>query len=198
MSYTEYENLNWHPFPLPLPSDAGQCQWQGGFVGCGPQTAAILLGWWAGQLGRRLPDRDRDALAARLAPELGAWLVPFSGRQRAVQPWTWLRGLNRALVAGELPLRARGHWGYRPDTGARLAHNWERGWPTVGFEFTPQVQHYGLLSAYAQAPQGLQGRLVAPLVGRPALNLQPRLGLGGVFWLEPREAPDLLGPQHHS
>ncbi|MFC6592231.1 hypothetical protein ACFP81_09640 [Deinococcus lacus] len=173
----------WRPFPLVLPSDAGQCQWRGGYVGCGPQTAAVLLGWWAAQLGRDAP--DRDTLAAELAPELGAWLVPLSGRQRAVQPWTWLLGLNRVLARQGWPLRARGHWGLRADLAARLAHNWAQGVPTVGFEFSPRAQHYGLLEAYRQGPDGLEGRLVAPLVGKAHLQLQPRLGVGGVFWLEP-------------
>ncbi|ADY25194.1 hypothetical protein Deipr_0015 [Deinococcus proteolyticus MRP] len=184
MSYTESGNQLWHPFPLPLPSDGGQCQWQGGYVGCGPQTAAVLLGWQARRLGLSLPEPERDALAARLAPQLGAWVVPFSGRQRAVQPWSWLLGLSRVLEREGLPLRARGHWGYRPDTRARLAHNWKQGIPTVGFEFSPRTQHYGLLSAYAGTAHGLEGQLVAPLVGKPTLHLQPRLGLGGVFWLE--------------
>lgn len=188
MSYTESENQLWHPFPLSLPSDAGQCQWQGGYVGCGPQTAAVLLGWWAERLGLQVP--ERDALAAELAPPLGAWVVPLSGRQRAVQPWSWLLGLNRVLEREGWPLRARGHWGYRPETRTRLAHNWAREMPTVGFEFSPRTQHYGLLRAYGETPRGLEGWLVAPLAGKSTLHLQPRLGVGGAFWLEPRRQAD--------
>ncbi|MDO4263602.1 MAG: hypothetical protein Q4C67_05335 [Deinococcus sp.] len=173
---------------MPLPSDAGQGQWRGGYVGCGPQTAAVLLGWWAPRLGLTVP--ERDALAAELAPPLGAWKVPLSGGQRAAQPWSWLLGLNRVLRAQELPLQARGHWGYRPDLRARLAHNWERGLPTVGFEFSARTQHYGLLRAYGETARGLEGQLVAPLAGKPTLHLQPRLGVGGAFWLEPRRQAD--------
>ena len=184
MSYTESGRQVWCVFPGSLPSDAGQCQWRGGYVGCGPQTAAALLGWWGERLGVTLP--ARDDLAAALAPELGAWLVPLSGRQRAVQPWRWLLGLNAALERRRLPLRARGHWGWQQDTVARLDRNWERGLPTVGFEFSPRVQHYGIVQAYRRGPAGPEGLLLAPLTGAPALRLQPRLGVGGVFWLEER------------
>lgn len=186
MSYTESEGQLWRSFPLALPSDAGQCQWQGGFVGCGPQTAAVLLGWWAGRLGLALPASERDALAVALAPDLGAWRVPLSGGARAVQPWDWLLGINRVLEREKLPLRARGHWGYRPNTAPRLAHNWAQAWPTVGFEWSPHLQHFGLLSAYGVTERGLEGLLVAPFPDKPTMYLQPRLGLGGVMWLEPR------------
>ena len=186
MSFTEQDNLTWHPFPFPLESDAGQCEWRGGLVGCGPQTAAVLLRFWSARLGLDVP--ERDALAVALAPQLGAWRVPLSGGARAVKPWTWLLGLNQALVAEEMPLRARGYWGYRLGQGLerRLDHNWTQAWPTVGFEFSLRTQHYGVLDSYAATSTGLQGHLVAPLSdSKTTLQLEPRLGVGGAFWLEP-------------
>lgn len=176
--------VSWLSFPAPLPSDGGQGRLDGALVGCGPQTAAALLTWWGARLGLAGP--PRDPLAAALVPALLAWRVPLSGGQRAVQPWRWLLGLNAVLDAAGWPLRARGHWGLRPDLAPRLARNWAQGLPTAGFEFTAQVQHYGLLQAYRPGPQGLEGLLVAPLARRPALYLQPAAGLGGVFWLEER------------
>ncbi|WP_189070469.1 hypothetical protein [Deinococcus radiotolerans] len=177
---------DWRAFPGPLPQrDGNQAQWRGGLVGCGALSAACLLRFHAERLGVPMP--DRDALAEQLAAAQGAFRVPGPQGPRATWPWAWLTGLNAHLHAQHLPLRARGRWGphlHVPMT-AHLDRLFSAGLPVIGFEFSAQEQHYGLLSAYAPGP-GLPARLH---VDGSTLHLAPRLGLGGVFWIEPVNPP---------
>ncbi|MFC6801923.1 hypothetical protein ACFQDE_09520 [Deinococcus caeni] len=153
---------------------------RGALVGCGPLSAACLLRWHADRLDRPLP--PRDALAAELLTVQRAFIVPASGGQRAVLPWDWLTGTNDWLRAQGLPLQARGLWGVRrAEALERHLHRlFSAGTPAVGLEFSPRLQHYGLLGAYAPGPD-LPARL---LVDGSDLHLAPRVGLGGVFWIE--------------
>ncbi|GHG35092.1 hypothetical protein GCM10017784_31240 [Deinococcus indicus] len=177
-----------HAFTGPRPPhDGGQGTVRGALVGCGPLSAACLLRWHADRLDRPLP--PRDALAAELLTAQRAFIVPATGGQRAVLPWDWLTGTNdwlRAqglpLRAQGLPLRARGLWGVRrAEALQRHLHRlFTAGTPAVGLEFSPRLQHYGLLSTYQPGPT-LRATL---LVDGSDLHLAPRVGLGGVFWIE--------------
>ena len=179
-----------HAFTGPRPShDGGQGTVRGALVGCGPLSAACLLRWHADRLDVPLP--PRDALAAELLTAQRAFIVPATGGQRAVLPWDWLTGTNDWLRAQALPLRARGLWGVR--RADALEHHLHRlftaGTPAVGLEFSPRLQHYGLLSAYQPGPT----RRATLLVDGSALHLAPRVGLGGVFWIE-ESGPTRAGP----
>ncbi|MFC6661422.1 hypothetical protein [Deinococcus multiflagellatus] len=91
------------------PKDGAQPLWRGGLVGCGALSAATLLRVQAERRGLDLPPRDE--LAGELAAWQGAFRVPLTGGWRATWPWRWLSGVNGALIARGLPLRARGLWG---------------------------------------------------------------------------------------
>ncbi|PTA67561.1 hypothetical protein [Deinococcus arcticus] len=169
------------PGPRP-PKDGLQPPWRGGLVGCGALSAATLLRVQAGRQGLNLPARDE--LARELAVWQGAFAVPLTGGWRATWPWRWLGGLNGYLAAGGLPLRARGLWGVHrgPVLERHLARLFAAGVPVVGLEFSLRQQHYGVLRAYQP---GGDLRAVLNANGEP-LILSPRVGVGGVFWVEPR------------
>lgn len=169
-------------FPGPrLPKDGAQPPWCGGLVGCGALSAATLLRVQAERQGLDLPPRDE--LAGELAAWQGAFRVPLTGGWRATWPWRWLGGVGGYLAARNLPLRARGLWGVRrgPALEVHLERLFAQSLPVVGLEFSPRQQHYGVLRAYQP---GGELRAVLNATGEP-LVLSPRLGLGGVFWVEP-------------
>ncbi|MCD0156777.1 hypothetical protein [Deinococcus sp. 6GRE01] len=118
------------------------------------------------------------------------------GARPAGLPWEWLTGTNDWLRAQALPLRARGLWGVRrADALERHLHRlFTAGTPAVGLEFSPRLQHYGLLSAYQPGPTLPSTTLRATLlVDGSDLHLAPRVGLGGVFWIE-ESGPTRAGP----